>query len=109
MTGLPLHTKATAPAAAQPILDHVTEKYGFIPNLLAGLANAPATLEAYTTLAGLMEQTSFDAVERQVIVLTAVVTRPCMKRRCPIVSHRCMVEIDVERILESARRLLAVA
>jgi len=77
MTRFTFHTTATAPAAAQPILEQVTEKYGFTPNLMAGLANAPATLEAYVALTTLMERTSFSQIERQVIVLTASVANGC--------------------------------
>ena len=77
MTGFTFHTAATAPAAAQPILEQVTEKYGFTPNLMAGLANASATLEAYVALTALMEKTSFSPTERQVIVLTASVANGC--------------------------------
>ena len=26
-------------------------------------------------------------------------SRPCFRRRCPLIRHRCLVEIGVERVL----------
>jgi uncharacterized peroxidase-related enzyme len=50
---------------------------GFVPNLYAQLAEAPAALEAYTTLGRLVDKTSFDATERQVLLLAVSVENGC--------------------------------
>ncbi|WP_374764292.1 carboxymuconolactone decarboxylase family protein [Yunchengibacter salinarum] len=65
-----LHTKDTAPAGAKDILEGAEKKYGFVPNLLATMAEAPAVVEAYATLGGIFDKTSFSPTERQVVLLT---------------------------------------
>ncbi|MGK7754175.1 MULTISPECIES: hypothetical protein [unclassified Roseovarius] len=42
MTGIPTHTIASAPAEAKPILQAALNGYGFVPNLYATMAEAPA-------------------------------------------------------------------
>lgn len=60
---------ADADGEARDILDAVTGKFGFVPNLVGNMAHAPKTAQAYLTLGELMGQTSFDTVEEQVILL----------------------------------------
>lgn len=62
-------TPHDAPQRARPLLDAAAAKYGFVPNLLGILANAPAALEGYLTLAGIFESSSLTAAERQVVLL----------------------------------------
>lgn len=71
------HDAETAPAAAQPFLRKAENSFGFIPNLLAGLANAPAALEAYLRLDQLFSNSSLDPVERQVVLLSTSVVNGC--------------------------------
>lgn len=70
MSIFPIHTPETAPEQSKPILDKAKGRYGFVPNLLGGMAEAPATLEAYTTLGPIFEKAALDVTERQVIMLT---------------------------------------
>lgn len=70
MTEFTTHTIETAPEGSKPVLKAVTEKYGFLPNLMANMAEAPATLEAYTTLSGIFDKADLSATERQVIMMT---------------------------------------
>jgi uncharacterized peroxidase-related enzyme len=77
MSLFPLHTLDTAPAAAQPLLNAAQAKMGFLPNLLAKLAEAPAALEAYLTLSGIYDKTSFAPGERQLILLATAVENAC--------------------------------
>ncbi|KKJ78703.1 carboxymuconolactone decarboxylase [Kiloniella litopenaei] len=72
-----LHTKETAPEKSQPLLDNALEAFGMIPNLIAVMAEAPATLEAYQTLHSLFQQTSFDAEELTVVWQTINVEHEC--------------------------------
>lgn len=81
MSNFTIHDKNSAPAAAQETLKAVEKKFGFIPNLLGGLSESPATAKAYATLSGIFDSSSFDATERQVILLTVSRIHEC---------HYCM-------------------
>ena len=70
MTDFATHTVKTAPEASQAILQGVEKNYGFVPNLLGTMAEAPALLEAYTTLAGIFNKTALSETERQIILMT---------------------------------------
>lgn len=71
------HSPETAPESARATLADVQQKLGFVPNLYAGLANAPAALQAYIAISGYFDQTSLTPVERQVVLLTASVVNGC--------------------------------
>ena len=70
MTTFTTHTAQTAPATAQPLLQVAQKNYGFIPNLLGTMAEAPALLEGYMTLAGILAKTALSETERQIILMT---------------------------------------
>lgn len=72
-----LHTRETAPADSQPLLDNSLKAFGMIPNLHAIMANSPAMLEAYQILHQLFQQTSFDAEELTVVWQTINVEHEC--------------------------------
>ena len=72
-----LHTRETAPADSQTLLDNSLETFGMIPNLHAVMAGAPAMLEGYQTLHQLFQQTSFDAEELTVVWQTINVEHDC--------------------------------
>jgi uncharacterized peroxidase-related enzyme len=72
-----VHTPETAPESARPILEGARQKLGFVPNLYAGLANAPAALEAYVAISGYFDKTSLTPVERQVVLLTVSEINGC--------------------------------
>lgn len=77
MTDFTTHSIDTAPTAARPLLQAVQDSLGFVPNLYANLAEAPATLEAYLQLSALLEHTSLSPVERQVLLIAASVENGC--------------------------------
>ena len=58
MADFPLHTADSAPDAAQANLKAAEKKMGFLPNIFAKMAEAPALLEAYRTLDGIDATTS---------------------------------------------------
>ncbi|PIR19203.1 MAG: carboxymuconolactone decarboxylase [Elusimicrobia bacterium CG11_big_fil_rev_8_21_14_0_20_64_6] len=58
-----------APAGSKELLAAAKKNYGFVPNLLGTMAEAPSLLKAYMTLSGIFEESSFDAAERQVVLL----------------------------------------
>lgn len=65
-----VHTENTAPEAARPLLEGAKKKFSFVPNLLGTMADAPALLKGYLTLAEIFDSTSFSPTERQIILLT---------------------------------------
>ncbi|MVO18268.1 carboxymuconolactone decarboxylase family protein [Parasedimentitalea huanghaiensis] len=70
MTTFNTHTLDSAPAAAKPILQNSLKAYGFVPNLYATMAEAPAILEGYTTLSGVFDKSDLSETERQIILMT---------------------------------------
>ncbi len=70
MTDFATHTVETAPEAAKPLLEGAQKNYGFVPNLLGTMAEAPALLEGYMTLAGIVGKTALSETERQIILMT---------------------------------------
>lgn len=77
MTNCKIHCEMSAPAAATELLKKAKEKYGFVPNLLGAMAEAPALLKAYMTLSGIFEETSFNATERQIVLLAVSFANTC--------------------------------
>ena len=77
MTEFTTHTFDTAPEASKHLLHNAKHKIGFIPNLMAVLAESPATLESYLSLANLFDKTSFTVTERQLILLSISRYRNC--------------------------------
>lgn len=77
MSEFTLHTTESAPEEARALLQGAQSTMGFVPNLYANLANAPAALEAYFGLSAQFDKTSFNPVERQVVLLTASVENGC--------------------------------
>ncbi|MBI2379454.1 MAG: carboxymuconolactone decarboxylase family protein [Gammaproteobacteria bacterium] len=72
-----IHTVESAPESSRAILAGARKALGFVPNLYAKLAEAPAALEAYKTLSGIFEGTSLSPVEQQVVLLTVSVENGC--------------------------------
>lgn len=70
MTDFTTHSIDTAPAAAKPLLEGAESAYGFVPNLLGNMAEAPALLEGYMSLAGILGKTDLTETERQIILMT---------------------------------------
>ena len=72
-----VHDKKSAPEDAQKLLDKAEDTFGFVPNLLGVFAEAPAALESYMTLMGIYDKSSFSAVEKQVVFLSASAENSC--------------------------------
>jgi len=69
MTSFPLHTRATAPFEAKPFLEQATRSMGYIPPLLAQMAEAPALLEGYASLSAIFRKSSLTPPEQQLVLL----------------------------------------
>jgi len=72
-----IHDEASAKGSAAELLKAAKGKYGFVPNLLGTMAEAPALLKAYMTLGGIFEETSFDATEKQIVLLAVSFANGC--------------------------------
>jgi uncharacterized peroxidase-related enzyme len=72
-----VHTKESAPQAAKPLLEQVEKGYGFIPNLIATMADAPPVAEAYLALQGFISKTSLSQTEQQVVMIATSIENEC--------------------------------
>lgn len=77
MSRLTLQTFETAPEAARPFIEKVISNNGYLPNLVAVLANAPAALEAYLTVGNINSRGSLSLVEREIVQITAASIHGC--------------------------------
>jgi alkylhydroperoxidase family enzyme len=64
-----LYTKEDAPAGSRETLGAIERQFGFVPNVLRQLAEAPAALGGAAQLLGLLEQSSLTLEEQQVVLL----------------------------------------
>lgn len=108
MIQFPLHTRATAPFEAKPFLDQAAQSLGYVPALLAQMAEAPALLEGYASLSAIFRKSSFTPPEQQLVLLTVSVEHD--SRYCtPAHAARArQVELD-EDAIEDARAGLPLA
>lgn len=71
------HTIESAPVDSKPILEAVKGKFGFVPNLLGGLADAPNVLKAYLDLDSISSQGTLSAVEKQIVQISTSMVNSC--------------------------------
>lgn len=72
-----LHTEETAPADAVSTIEALRKAYGFLPNLIGTLANAPAAARGYAAVADAFESSSLSKVEQQVVLLATSFENRC--------------------------------
>ncbi len=72
-----LHDVDTAPEASRTELAAVAERFGFIPNIFAVMADSPAVLKAYSALGGLLASTDFTPAEQQLLLLAISAANGC--------------------------------
>jgi len=77
MTEFKLHDRNTAPQDAHDGLSAVEEKYGFVPNLMAVMAEAPPLMQGYLDLSQLLEKASFTPQERNLLLLAISAANGC--------------------------------
>lgn len=70
-------TNNEIPSDAAPTLDKIKAKYGFVPNLIEGIAASPQLLEGYVSLSKAFENTSLTPEEQQIVLLTASRLNEC--------------------------------
>jgi uncharacterized peroxidase-related enzyme len=64
-----VYNTETAPEAAKESLKAAEKSFGFLPNLLGVLAEAPIALKAYVDLTDLLSQSSLSPVAQQLLML----------------------------------------
>lgn len=77
MAKFDIHDEITAPDTARATLDGAKKSLGFVPSLYGVLAENPAALEAYTTLAGIFGKAGLNPLEQQVVTVAASVLNEC--------------------------------
>ena len=90
INGFTLHDTSSAPTASADILNGVQKAWGFVPNLHRVLAESPAALDAYTTLWGIAEKTSFTPQERNLVYL-AIILGPIVELPMLLLIARIML------------------
>ncbi len=72
-----VHSIESAPEGSKESLKQSVEAFGMLPGLHGVLASSPNTLEAYKTVHGLFQNSSFDAEELTVVWQTINVEHGC--------------------------------
>lgn len=106
-----LHTLDSAPSAAKELLAERQQHYGFVPNLLAIMAESPNLLKAYIDVSKLFAETELSNLEQQVILLSVSYVNDCaycMAAHCTIakkqhVSHELLYAIREGKPLSDPR------
>ena len=102
MAEFKLHTETDHSPEAAEAIAKAKAKYGFVPNLIAGMANEPAAVGAYIALGDALRQTNFSPTELHVLWFAVNTYHGC---------HYCMaahtgiakMEKIPEEVVETAR------
>ncbi|MCF6190198.1 MAG: carboxymuconolactone decarboxylase family protein [Cocleimonas sp.] len=70
MTDFTFYDENSAPEDSRKLMVGAIQAYGFLPNLYAGQAEAPALLEGYLSLSTIFNTTDLSETERQIILMT---------------------------------------
>lgn len=73
MSDFPLHTRASAPPASRPFLEQAGGSLGYVPALLAQMAESPALIEGYATLMLIFRRSTLTTPEQQLALLAVAV------------------------------------
>ena len=72
-----LYDEDTAPQDSRATMAAARSRFGFVPNLLAVMAESPQLIKAYAAVSDLFAATSLSPVEQQVVLLTASFENEC--------------------------------
>src|SRR6201986_3946944 len=108
INGFTLHQPTDAPAGSAEILNGVQKAWGFGPNLHRVLAESPAALEAYSTLWGIAEKTSFTPQERNIVYLAIIYENECTYCMAGHTNLSRMAKVD-ETVIAAIREGLPIA
>ncbi len=88
------HTDKTAPKGAAEVLAKVKERYGFIPNLAAYVAESPQVLDALMNFVGAFDRVTLTVQEQQVVLLTVSALNGCSYCRTAHTALGRMAKMD---------------
>lgn len=116
MPSYPIHTVATAPEEARPVLDELAKTFGVIPNIAGAMANSPALIKAFVGLFQQVHSGTFTEAEIQTLLLTNAVTNSCdwaVAFHTMLALKEGLVPADVEAVrgrgVPADRRLAALS
>nr|NIT14059.1 carboxymuconolactone decarboxylase family protein [Candidatus Dadabacteria bacterium] len=66
-----------APEASKPVLEGVKKRYGFVPNLLGGMAESNTALSSYMELNKKLTESTLTPAEQQVLFLAISYENKC--------------------------------
>lgn len=102
MTDFAIHTEASAPAEARPLLTECRNRFGAVPNLHGAMAESPALLEGYLRLSELFEHSSLSPADQAVVMLTVSRFHAC--EYC-MAAHSAFADMqDIPRVITDAIR-----
>lgn len=91
-----LHDLSTAPPSSHALLNDLAGRDGQLPNMMRILAESPAALDAYMSLAERLSRCTLRPIEQQVVYLTAAHANAC---------HYCTSPHPMLGVDEQARTL----
>ncbi len=77
MTDFPAHTMDSAPEDSREALEGIEKAFGFVPNMLAVMAESPALLASYLTIGNIFGESGLSPLEQQVVLLAVSHTNGC--------------------------------
>lgn len=77
MSQFDVHTLDSASTDGQKALQAAQSKFGFAPNVIGVMAEAPALAEGYLTLSGIFGNSSLSAQKQQVVLLATSYINDC--------------------------------
>ena len=104
MARLPAISPETASGETARFLAAVKTRFGFIPNMIRGLANSPAALKSYMQFAKALGEAALDARTREAIALVTSAENGCDYGCSAHIAAAKMLGIDDE---EAVRNLSA--
>lgn len=99
MSAFTQHTAATAPSTAAPVLARIQERYGFIPNLAAFVAESPVVLGGILNLMEAFDKATLTAQEQQVVLLTVSALNDCAYCMTVHTAQGLMAKLDPPTIM----------
>ncbi|MEH6651563.1 MAG: carboxymuconolactone decarboxylase family protein [Motiliproteus sp.] len=103
MIDFPSHTLDSAPEVTRPMLEGVQQRFGFIPDIYAKMAEAPAALESYLAMSEIFSRSSLTPQQQQVVLLAVSIENRC--EYC-VAAHTMvatkMAQVDAD-VVESLR------
>jgi uncharacterized peroxidase-related enzyme len=72
-----VHTLASAPEGSRATLEKLQQEVGFLPNLVAAMAESPTMIRAFTSLRSICQTSALTAVERELVAMVTSFENDC--------------------------------